>query len=134
MKRILVIDDEEIIRIPISEALSRSGYEVHSAGDGKQGLALFNANPIDLVITDLIMPDTEGLETIMALRKLRPDLKIIAISGGAFVHGSQYLKLAQRLGADRVLAKPFSLSELKITVDALMNPPPAAQPDAPAPA
>jgi len=96
----------------MSRALFSAGFDVEAAPDGLVGLERFQANRSDLVITDLIMPTREGVETIVALRKLSPDVRIIAISGGYRVGPADFLNLARHVGADDVLAKPFRLAEL----------------------
>ncbi|MCX6629780.1 MAG: response regulator, partial [Candidatus Solibacter sp.] len=103
--RILVADDEAGVRAFLRKVLEHGGYEVTEAADGKQALRQALAGHVDLVITDLIMPEQEGIETIQALRREAPRIGIIAISG-AF--GGQFLKMAHILGADALLSKPVS--------------------------
>ncbi len=112
MKRILLIDDDQAFLRPLELILRRAGYEVQTANNGTVGLRLFRQESADLVITDLIMPEKEGLETIMALRQIQPDLKIIAMSGGGRVQAGDYLVVAEQLGATRILGKPFTREEL----------------------
>lgn len=112
MKRILVIDDDERFRSMLVQMLTRAGYEVAGAGNGKEGLRLQQEAPAGLVITDLIMPEKEGMETIMELRRSFPATRIIAISGGGRTGAQDFLPVAQKLGATRTLAKPFSREEL----------------------
>lgn len=111
MANILLIDDDEALRDVLAIFLGEADHEVRLAANGKQGLMLFKQSPADVVVTDLIMPEQEGIETITALRKLNPRLPIIAISGGV-VHAPAYLKVAAKLGAHRALAKPFTSEEL----------------------
>lgn len=118
--RVLLIDDEEGVRTVIREVLDRAGYEVEVAEDGAHGLKIFAANPTPVVITDLIMPQMDGLEMIGALRRAYPWVKIIAISGGGRRLSRDYLPAAQALGADRILYKPFEPSEIVETVRELM--------------
>ncbi len=123
MKRILVIDDDVEIRTMISEALDRSGYETVQAPDGNEGMILHRSSPADLVITDIFMPEKEGMETIKELKTLTPSLKIIAMSGGArFLDKTRTLHLAGMLGADLTLPKPVVLSELLDAVKTLVGP------------
>ena len=123
MKRILVIDDDVEIRTMISEALDRSGYETVQAPDGYEGMRLHRSRPADLVITDIFMPEKEGVETIRELKTLTPSLKIIAMSGGArFLDKTRTLHLAGMLGADLTLPKPVVLSELLDAVKTLVGP------------
>jgi CheY-like chemotaxis protein len=112
MAHILIIDDEDQFRKMLRQMLERADYEVREAADGEQGLQLFRQQPVDLVITDIFMPEKEGIETIFELRRDFPDVKIIAISGGGRVGGLQYLKYAEGAGADHVLIKPFERREL----------------------
>jgi DNA-binding response OmpR family regulator len=111
MIRILLIDDDESFRKMLRMTLQRANYEVMEACNGNEAVSLFRSQPADLVITDLIMPDKEGLETIQELRQGRPLLKIIAMSGGGRIDAQDYLKIAERLGASRTLAKPFTQAE-----------------------
>ena len=112
MQRVLVIDDDEQVRALLYEILERAGFEVMEASNGVEGLKLYRIQPADLVITDLIMPEKEGVETIMELRSQFPNARIIAISGGQRAGGRDYLPIAARLGARRTVAKPFSRQEI----------------------
>ena len=112
MTRILVIDDEEPVRFTLREILEHKNYEVTVAKDGVEGTALFTAQPFPLVITDLFMPEKDGLQTIIDLRKDYPDTKIIAISGGGGSGLTQLLEAARKLGADQVITKPFGTDEV----------------------
>lgn len=121
MARILVIEDEAILRNLLKQVLTHMGHEVEEAGNGHEGIARFRDGDIDLVVTDLIMPEKEGLETIQELKKIRPGAKIIAMSGGGRGSGLDYLVLARQLGADQVLAKPFSNQDLAMAVDGVLG-------------
>jgi len=112
MARILIIDDEEQMRGMLRQMLERAGYEVIDAADGKEGMKLFRREPADLIITDLLMPEKEGLETIMELRREFPGTKIIAISGGGREGILDFLPAARKLGACATLAKPFERQEM----------------------
>lgn len=103
--RILVADDETGVRGFLRKVLEQGGYAVAEAADGKQALEEAQARQVDLVLLDLVMPEREGLETIPALRKAIPGVRIIAMSG-AF--GGKFLDVARMLGADAVLSKPVS--------------------------
>jgi CheY-like chemotaxis protein len=107
MAKILVIDDDVIVRETIIQILEDRGYQVVSAEDGKRGIASFRSEKPDLVITDIIMPEKEGIQTITEIRRERPDAKVIAISGGGRIGNTDFLKIAQKLGASDVIAKPF---------------------------
>jgi DNA-binding NtrC family response regulator len=113
MAHILIIDDDASMRGSLAQTLERLGHQVSSAADGKAGVARAVESPPDLVITDLIMPEKEGLETIMELREHHPKVKIIAMSGGGRLSNEDYLHLAKRFGATVTLAKPFTREELK---------------------
>jgi len=116
MSRILVIDDEELVRYSLKRVLEGAGFDVAEAGDGDQGLKAVEAQSFDLVITDIIMPNKEGIETVIDLKRLRPDLKVVAMSGGGRTRNLDYLNVAREFGADEVLAKPFSEDELLAVV------------------
>jgi CheY-like chemotaxis protein len=111
MPTVLVIDDDSMVRGLLVRALTGARYTVIEAADGMEGLALARSHSVDVVVTDLIMPVQEGVETIMALRKERPRLPIIAISGGV-TNSGLYLDIAGKIGASRILAKPFTPREL----------------------
>ncbi|MGO9008872.1 MAG: response regulator [Bryobacteraceae bacterium] len=119
--RILVADDEAGVRGFLRKVLEQSGYEVIEAADGKQALRQARAGHVDLVITDIIMPEQEGVETIQALRKEMPDIGIIAISGA---YQGQFLKVAQMLGAAAALSKPVSAELLLARVAEVLRPKP----------
>ncbi len=120
-KRILVVDDEEPIRTMLRKILEDSGYEVSEAPDGKVALWIYKVKHSDLIITDLIMPEKEGIETISELKRDYPEVKIIAISGGGRGGKGQYLDMAKKFGADNTLAKPFEKEELLKTVKDLLG-------------
>lgn len=122
MKRILVIDDEPDIRELLRRILEKAGYGVTEASDGAVGVKLYRENPADLIITDIIMPEKEGLETIMELRREFPGVKIIAISGGGkALHSVSCLHLAEKLGAQRSIAKPINKALLLDSVAAVLK-------------
>ena len=125
MSRILVIDDNEALRQLVRNMLELARYEVLEAGDGGAGLDLFRSEAPDLVITDMIMPNQEGIETIRYLRQLSPDVPIIAISGGGHMEADNVLDLARKFGARRVLCKPFRRKELLAAVAECLNEPAA---------
>jgi DNA-binding response OmpR family regulator len=134
MKRILLIEDDENIRKMLRLSLEDYGYAVTEACDGKQGLESYRASPADLVLTDLVMPEKEGLETIQELRKSHPRVKIIAMSGGSRANAGENLKMARLLGAAALIAKPFEVSALVKTIAELLGePPPGATTQAQAP-
>lgn len=112
MRRILVIDDEEQICEMLHKKLESVGYEVEDATNGKIGLKLHRQNPFDLIISDIFMPEKEGLETIREFRRDFPKLKIIAMTGGYSSGPDELLSVARMLGADRTFPKPFKLKEI----------------------
>ncbi len=121
MPKILLVDDEEMTREMLRHALELRGYEVVEAGNGEEALKLNRTDPCPLVITDILMPDKEGLETIMDLRREFPDSKIIAISGGGAVGRIDYLEAAQKFGAQATFQKPFELAKLFAAVESLLE-------------
>ena len=120
MARILVVDDEPEVLLLLTDILESDGYEVIRATNGAEGLKEFQRGDIDLIVTDIIMPDKEGLESIMDYKQLNPDVKIIAISGGARIGPHTYLKMAEKFGARRVFSKPFRNKELLDAVEQLL--------------
>ena len=121
MALILIIDDDDQIRRVLRKTLERDGYDVADAPNGKEGIRLYRENPADLVITDIIMPEKEGIETIMDLRREFPEVKIIAMSGGGRIGPEDYLNMAKGLGAQRTLTKPLERDELLKMVMELIN-------------
>ncbi len=117
--KILVVDDESLIREILRQALSMEGYEVVTAANGNEAMKLFNAENFDLVITDLMMPEKEGIETIQEMKLLAPDLKIIAMSGRQGI--GSFLNVAKYLGASAILAKPFEHSVLSATIREVLS-------------
>jgi DNA-binding response OmpR family regulator len=122
-RMILIIDDEAQVRQLLKSLLSRVGYTIDLAGDGKEGMRLFRQKRHGLVITDLIMPEKEGIETITELRRETHVPKIIAVSGGGRASSEGYLLIAKRLGADATLRKPIPLNVLLSTVRELIGEP-----------
>ncbi|HEX6361509.1 MAG TPA: response regulator [Albitalea sp.] len=120
MARILVIDDDAAVRDTIARVLRRAGHEVDMAENGVEGIRAYRRGGHTLVITDLYMPEKEGIETIMELRAERPDLPILAVSGG--LHGDITGPLidAELIGANATLAKPFTNEELQAAVERLL--------------
>jgi len=119
--RILIIDDDEQIRVLLEQMMEWAGYDVMVAENGKVAMQMQAASPADLVITDLIMPEQEGLETISRLKKAYRDIKIIAISGGGRIGPEAYLPAALELGADKVFSKPFDVQEVVVCVKELLG-------------
>jgi CheY-like chemotaxis protein len=116
--RILVVDDNDQLATLIQKLLGRANHFVIRASDGEEALKLYNPNTIDVVLTDLVMPKKEGLELIRELRKINPDVRIVAMSGdGSGLRSEAYLKVAGHFGASCVLRKPFSSEELLAAVE-----------------
>jgi DNA-binding response OmpR family regulator len=120
--RILLIDDEALVRHALKRVLERAGYEVVTAADGRKGVQLFQELRPDLVITDIIMPDKEGIQTTLEIRALQPDARIIVISGGGRTKSRELPKLAQQLSGADILAKPFEAAELLAKVRQALGP------------
>lgn len=112
MARILIIDDESQIRSMLRLMLERAGYEIAEAPDGIEGIRQYRENPADLIITDLIMPNKDGIGMIIDLKKEFPKVKIIAMSGGGVNRPEGYLDGAKKLGATRTLTKPIDREEM----------------------
>ncbi|MBV1881684.1 MAG: response regulator [Pseudomonadales bacterium] len=115
---ILIIDDDETLREMLREVLTRSGHHVLSAENGELGIKLIEIHSVDLVITDIYMPHTDGLEVTIKLRETHPEIKIIVISGNA---PEFYVDSAIMLGAHDSLKKPFQLSELESKINSLLS-------------
>ena len=111
-KRILVIDDEPTALEVLRKILEIEGYDVLQATNGREGVAVFQRTPCDLVITDMVMPVKDGLQTILELRNEDPDLPVIAISGGGTISKERYLAVAGYLDNVITIAKPFTVEEV----------------------
>jgi CheY-like chemotaxis protein len=122
MPRILLIDDEVSFRDVLKVSLEQMGHSVVAAKDGREGVECYTGGSFDVVITDLIMPDKEGIETIIDIRKLNPEVKIIAMSGGGRVTSVDYLKIARQVGANQILTKPFSYDDIQAAIEQLTEP------------
>ena len=120
-KKILVIDDDFQFRTMVVEMLERKKYLVFAAEDGEEGIRIWKDLNPDLVITDIIMPNKEGIETILTLKRINKDVKIIAISGGGRTNAQDNLRSAKLLGASLTIAKPFENTELIAAVQELIG-------------
>ena len=116
MAKILLIDDDQQVREMLRRMLEGGGYDVMEAKHGKEGLAFLRESPVDIVITDMVMPEQDGIETIVKLRKDYQGIKIIAISGDCRGDPDKYLYMAKQLGAKHTLRKPFRREELLTAV------------------
>jgi CheY-like chemotaxis protein len=110
--RLLFVDDEEDERALASVQLGAEGFEVVEAENGREALRIFDESPFDVVVTDIFMPDEDGIELIQALRRRQPQLPIVAITGGGTHHDTSALRVAAALGAGALLLKPFRSAEL----------------------
>jgi DNA-binding response OmpR family regulator len=121
MAGVLIVEDDNELREMISISLMRRKFTVMEAANGKEAIMHFKPSITDLVVTDLIMPDEDGLKVIMKLREIKPSLKVIAISGGGKAGPGSYLNLAKALGADAIYSKPFSVNDLIDRIENMLN-------------
>jgi CheY-like chemotaxis protein len=121
MAKILVIDDDTRIRRLINRILSAAGHSIIEANDGREGITLARGHQPSLIITDILMPGMEGMETLLEVRKIMPQTKVLVVSGSAGATQANYLAMAEKLGADAILAKPFLPNELTAIVDKLIG-------------
>lgn len=121
MARILIIDDDVEIREMLKEVFEQEGYETIIAPDGEVAVRYYREKQTDVVITDIIMPEKEGIETIMELKQEFPDVKIIAISGGGRISPDNYLKMAKDFGAMRTFTKPVRIEKLLEAVEEVLK-------------
>jgi len=118
-KHILVVDDDEMLRSFVKELLKLNNYTVSEAADGKAGIKEFRENTPDLVITDIIMPEMEGISFIRKLREFNEDTPIIAITGNIHGHMDEYLEISSKIGANEILRKPVKSKEFLDAIDRL---------------
>lgn len=123
MARILVVDDDAMVRGTIRASLQRAGHQIIEAGDGLEAIATLERESVDLVVSDIIMPEVDGIGLLLKLRKQYAALKVIVISGGGRTQNVDFLRMAETLGADRVLAKPFTPDQLQSAVQAVLAAP-----------
>ncbi len=121
MKKILVVDDDDLIRDLIYEILEPQGYQILLAENGNRALEILDKEEIDLIITDIIMPDKEGIETILDIKKRLPHAKIIAMSGGGQLEANSYLSMAKRLGVNATISKPFNPVKLLNVIQEILE-------------
>lgn len=121
MANILIIDDNEDLRETLLLLLEEEGYAALAAGDGASGVRAFAETRPDLVITDMLMPGSDGIETIRTIRALDPQARIVAMSGGALIGDAYYLRMAKTLGAMQVLSKPFEAADLVRIIEACLG-------------
>ena len=111
-QQILIVEDNEQLRSMLRLVLEDADYVVREAGNGREALKSYAETPADLILTDIVMPDSEGIEMIMKFKRAYPAVKIVAMSGGGQQSCDDYLDLASKLGANRTIAKPFSNSDI----------------------
>ena len=117
MTNILVVDDEAPVRNLLKDVLEKEGYTVFTAETGVKASTIYDSNDIDLIITDLVMPEKGGIDLIMELKKKEPNIKVIAISGGGGITGRfDYLPIAKLVGASEIISKPFQVTEIRAQV------------------
>ena len=121
MPGILIVEDDKELREMLIMSLIRRGFTVLEAENGKEAITHFKPLLTDVVVTDLIMPEEDGLKVVIKLRELKPSIKIIAISGGGKVGPGSYLNLAKALGADAIYSKPFSINDLTLKIEQLLD-------------
>ncbi len=121
MAKILLVDDDCQVRAMLKLTLEREGHQVVEAENGVEAVAKYQPDAIDLVITDIVMPEKEGIETIMELRSMDPLVKIIAISGGGRINPDDYLNWARRFGVRFTFTKPVAREQLRDAIDELMG-------------
>ena len=125
--KFLVVDDDPLVRATVAATLQRAKHAVLQAGDGEQALKVLDREPVDIVVSDILMPEIDGIGLILALRKRHPQFKIIAMSGGGRTGNTDYLRMAAELGASRILPKPFTPAQLLQAVDEVLAMPPGSQ-------
>ncbi len=116
MAHILVIEDDEVMKDMLIQMLEREGYTVESTSNGTPAERILGQHDISLIITDIVMPEKDGLETIMSVRKSGSSIPVIAVSGGGRIHPDSYLDMASQLGADHLFKKPFDRRDFLNTV------------------
>ncbi len=121
MTKILVIDDDDFIRGILCNALKKSNFEVIEATNGNEGVEKALSQTPDVVVTDILMPDKEGIETIMEIKEANQDIKIIAMSGGGAIKNMSFLDMAKKVGAQHVLSKPFKPNDLFTAINDVMD-------------
>jgi CheY-like chemotaxis protein len=121
MPGVLIVEDDKELREMLKLSLLRRNFTVMEAENGKAAITHFKPLITDLVVTDLIMPEEDGLKVVIKLRELKPSIKIIAISGGGKVGPGSYLNLAKALGADAIYSKPFSINDLIAKIEQLLD-------------
>src|SRR5688572_15176682 len=119
--KILIIDDDALVRMTMKNVLKKLEYTVFEAEDGNKGLEIYQKEKPDIVITDMLMPEKEGLQTLSEIKALNPKAKIIAMSAGGNLKNMSYLQVAKKMGADGILSKPVTPDELVAIIKRLSS-------------
>lgn len=127
MAHILIIDDDPAVQLLFGQFLENAGYSVDLATNGVAGMEAIKAQKPDLIITDIMMPEMDGLELLMEIKKYHPEIPVVAISGGMKIRPVSFLPMAEKFGARRVFQKPLELSTLLCTVQELLSETPVKQ-------
>lgn len=125
MAKILLVDDDELVRYALTRVLTGAGHQVEVAENGLKASLQFKLSPPDLVLTDVVMPDQDGLELLREISELNSQIPVVVMTGGGEIVGQDYLLFADRLGASAIIAKPFENSVLLSKIDGLLKKPPA---------
>lgn len=120
-KRLLIVEDDADMRLSLKLALEMAGYITEVAADGREALAIQKQRPVDILITDIFMPETDGFEVIDAVRRGFPQTRIVVVSGGARLAKREYLLDAALMDVDAILPKPFDVETLLMTLDAIQK-------------
>lgn len=133
MTTVLIIDDESLLRTTLRSMLEKEHFIVQEAADGRTGLALWRQSPTDVVLTDIFMPNKDGIEVILEIKRTRPQAKIIAMTGGGQTRQWEMVPAAILLGADRTIQKPFDKKTLLAVIKEVLHDPPCPAEETPTP-
>ena len=126
MAKILLVDDDELVRYALTRVLTSAGHQVDVAENGLKAIRQFKLSPPDLVLTDIVMPDQDGLELLREIGELNAQMPVVVMTGGGEIMGQDYLLFADRLGASAIILKPFENAVLLSKIDGLLKNPPSA--------
>ena len=129
MSHILIVDDEPSVRLLVGRLLLAQGHRVTETAGGREAVTAFQAGTVDLVVLDILMPEMDGLQTLKALHKINPEVRVVAMSSGGLLDSPLYLRIAQLMGATQALEKPFSADQLLRTIDSALGSRPEKTPD-----
>ena len=116
MAKVLLVEDDELVRYSLTELLEEAGHQVLARENGYKIIEFVESHPVDIVLTDIVMPEVDGMEVLTAMRKSFPDLPVVALSGGGRISGADYLQMAEVIGAKRTISKPVKPDVLLNTV------------------